>query len=149
MLANVTTTRRSLLGRIVLGSVWVAAMGRPGFVKASLRFEGHPGLRFAPDHVRTTLPHHREAARLGAAYLRTAPQDYDLAYLLNGLTSQDPKIAFYVNARDVDMVRPLVHRRITIDFERGDVVEVDGWVMSSTEVRLAAVAHIVGIMPTA
>jgi hypothetical protein len=41
------------------------------------------------------------------------------------------------------MVRLLVRRRITIDFERGDVVEVNGWVMSSTEVRLAAVAHIV------
>ena len=125
MLPNVKTTRRSLLRRIVLGSVWVAAMAKPGFAKASSRFEGRPELRFAADLVRTTMPHHHNAARLGAAYLRTTPQEYDLAYLLNVLTAQDPKIVFYLTAGDADMVKSLVRSRITTDFERDNVVEVD------------------------
>ena len=41
------------------------------------------------------------------------------------------------------MVSSTLHRRIAADFERGDVVEVDGWVLSLTEVRLAALAHVV------
>jgi hypothetical protein len=95
------------------------------------------------------MPHHRSASRLGGAYLRNAPQEYDAGQLLDLLKTRGSRIEDLIRAGRTEMVRSTFHRRIAADFERGDVVEVDGWVLSLTEVRLAALAHVVrGAFPS-
>jgi hypothetical protein len=143
-------TRRLLLRKMAVGCVCLAAMANPGFARASPRFEGRPELRFAMDLIRATIPHRRSAARLGATYLLSAPDEHDLDRLLDILKTRDSGIEDLINAGRSEVVSSTFHRRIAADFERGDVVEVDGWVLSLTEVRLAALAHVVrGAFPSA
>jgi hypothetical protein len=102
------------------------------------------------DLIRATIPHRRSAARLGAAYLRSAPDEYDVDRLLGVLIIPDSGIEKLINAGRREVVKTTFRRRIAADFERGDVAEVDGWVLSLTEVRLAALAHVVrGAFPSA
>jgi len=132
--------RKMGLGAVALSGLSVGALAKTGQANASAPSELGPEAKLAVDLVRTTVPHHRNAARLGAAYLRTAPTESDLTHLLSALMT-DAEISSV--AEKPEEVRSAVRRRIATDFEHGSLVEVEGWVMSLTEVRIAALAHVV------
>lgn len=136
-------TRRMVLQRIGLGSICLAALAKPGYAAATARFDGRPELRLAVDLIHIALPHYRNAARLGAAYLGTAPEEYDAHRLLAAVVTRSSDMEIAIRSGDPDTVRSNLRRQITRDFEGGDIAEVDGWVLSLTEVRLAALAHMV------
>jgi hypothetical protein len=89
----------------------------------------------------TALIRHRDsAARIGRAYLRTAPADRDAERLLDAIvatvatgTDGDDPLA----ADDV-MLADMLARQIASDFASRDVALVEGWVLSRTEARLCA-----------
>ena len=144
MLSNADMTRRLLLRGVA--AFGLAAVAMPRFAVASTRSDRRPELRVAVNLVRTAVSNHRGAARLGAAYLRTAPGEADLEKLVCALTSDNPDLVGSIEARDHearDRVRSGVRRQIVADFERDAVVTLDGWILSRTEVRLAALAHMV------
>ncbi len=137
------------LGAVALGGLSLGAVARAGGASASAPPEVGPEAKRAVDLVRTTVPHHQNAARLGAAYLRTAPQESDLTHLLSALTTGDADTRISAARENPDAIRSAVRRRIATDFDHGSLVEVEGWVMSLTEVRIAALAHLVrDITPT-
>lgn len=142
-MSHTDITRRLLLRKAGFGAVCLGAMVKPALLGASPTADGRPEVRVAADLVRTTVPHHRNAARLGAAYLRIAPQESDVAHLVNALTAGEADSEIGNDRTSRDMVRSTVRRRIKTDFERGALVQVDGWIMSVTEVRLAALAYLV------
>jgi len=74
------------------------------------------------------------ARRVGREYLAQAPDDADpdrLAEILFG----DPRTAAAMSSA---ALRAHVARRRARDFETGDTVIVDGWVLARTEARLCA-----------
>jgi hypothetical protein len=76
-------------------------------------------------------------AMVGAAYLAGHPEQADEATLragLPGLTADDPD----------DIVRqlPTIDDDVRTDFAEDRVVSVDGWVLSLTEARAAALVHL-------
>jgi hypothetical protein len=73
------------------------------------------------------------AGVIGAAYLAQNPLEWDRARLLEEL---DLRAA----GTDRERIRSLVGERQRDDFASGRVVEVNGWILSQTEVRLYALA---------
>ncbi len=64
---------------------------------------------------------------VGEGYLRAVPEEADLATLLAALPAPDGDVA------------AAARRRITADFTTGDTFTVDGWLLSRSEARAAAV----------
>ncbi|MFO7286966.1 MAG: hypothetical protein LOD94_05450 [Gammaproteobacteria bacterium] len=75
-----------------------------------------------------------EASEVGARYLRAEPTEADLAALEAKLVERLRAARGAIPTRLDEATRA--------DFRRGDVVVVDGWVVSRTEARVCAVAHL-------
>ena len=69
--------------------------------------------------------------RIGERYLAATPGEHDEAVLRAGLS---PAIA----DADPGGQRAAVDRAVRADFEAGRLVELDGWLLSENECRLAA-----------
>lgn len=76
-----------------------------------------------------------EASEVGARYLRAEPTEADLAAL-------EARLAERLHAARGGLPMRLAEAA-RADFRRGDVVLVDGWVLSRTEARVCAVAHLI------
>lgn len=74
------------------------------------------------------------AADAGARYLRAEPAEASLAALEARLVERLRTVRGGMPTRLAAAVRA--------DFQRGDVVRIDGWVCSRTEARVCAVAHL-------
>ena len=68
---------------------------------------------------------------MGEGYLRAVPEEADLATLLAALPAPDGDVV------------AAARRRIAADFTTGDTVTVDGWLLSRSESRAAAVLALV------
>jgi hypothetical protein len=80
---------------------------------------------------------------VGAAYLRTVREEFDVESIFKALTLQAPELMGVIGASEPESVKAAVRRQVVMDFESDSVVQVDGWILSRTEVRLAALAHMV------
>ena len=70
-------------------------------------------------------------ARIGRRYLELVPAERDPAKLRAHLGE-------FSDAADVLAHAAALERAVRRDFERGDILAVDGWVLSRTELRAAA-----------
>ena len=114
-------SRRSALGAcasVIVGWLWAGVMRRPHGARAS-----DPG--WASDPGSTTDGRH---VALGQAYLRRYPEEASQSRLA-GLVPADPV------ART---------RQVRADFAVGQVVTLDGWVLSRTECRYCALHALSG-----
>lgn len=82
-----------------------------------------------------TSPRHARA--IGRRYLALVPAEADEGNLLAAL------LAGSGPADDLATLKSHVRRRRQQDFERGDVVVIDGWVLARSETRLCALASLV------
>ena len=98
-----------------------------------------PRARLLAPHGRAALPGDwRRAAQVGRAYLRLVPEEGDLERLVTLIAEQVPDFA--TRAPDAAELRRGVARSVQEDFANGRVTRVQGWVLSRTEARLAALA---------
>jgi hypothetical protein len=75
--------------------------------------------------------------RIGRRYLATVPEEADLDLLL----------AWLPEARDIEQLATglcNLDAAVADDFDRGRVVLIDGWLLSQTEARAAAVLALIG-----
>jgi hypothetical protein len=93
--------------------------------------------------VRATLANGASAARLGAAYLRSAPAMADVAALVAAIRRDCPDLEAVAASTNRDQVLGAVREWVGRDFAQGAVVSVGGWVLARTEARLAALAALV------
>jgi hypothetical protein len=79
------------------------------------------------------------AAAVGTEYLRRTPDENDPNVLLERLAASgfDAKAA---DGMSDEQLIEMVRARLQADFDRGRVVNVDGWVLSVTEARICALA---------
>ncbi len=79
------------------------------------------------------------AALLGRAWLDDQSPEPDATELLARICGESGCADF---GDDNDRMRRLIAERHRFDFERGNLVSVDGWLMSETEVALYALVAI-------
>lgn len=131
--------RRMVLRAILLGAT-AAVTGRVLAFAAWGRVVAGSGLA---ERATQCVPDDRLVAELGGCYLADSAREASVPYLLARIGERWP-------AGTTDLVRlpPRSLRRALAsialrDFERADVVLVDGWVLARSEARLYAVAHLV------
>jgi len=96
-----------------------------------------------PDLARRLVQSLRDsssARAVGAAYLRTMPDEADVQTLLARLLGDQPALS---GSRSAAATRKLLRRCIRADFAGERVVAVDGWLLAETEARLCALAVLV------
>jgi hypothetical protein len=84
---------------------------------------------------------HKHSARIvGSEYLRCTPRETDIDLLVNLICA--PWAGRYKELTSVDggKLRELLTLQQRQDFEHGRIVNVQGWILSETEVRLCALA---------
>jgi hypothetical protein len=103
--------------------VWGALAGRPPIPTLSARLEA-------------ALPNAASARALGNAYLAGHPEEADAAALARRVTAL---LAPYARqtATDRELSDTLARLRAS-DFRRGDIVDLDGWMLSRSEVTVCA-----------
>jgi len=79
------------------------------------------------------------AAVVGRECIRLFPGETIHSHL-EALTRDIPRLASALDAADTSLVRRVIAARSRWDFDHDRIVDVDGWVLSSTEARLYALA---------
>ena len=128
-LRSVDIRRRQVLTLLAM----VAAGGLPAVFAAPARDES--GVEIAPD----TLTDPAGAGRFGRAYLGDFPAEADRETLLMRLEAALLAEGSEVPA-DAEAVFTRLDRRVRTEYARGEVVVVDGWLLSRTEARLYALS---------
>jgi hypothetical protein len=90
------------------------------------------------------LRHPAGARAVGAEYLRARPGAATAAALVDELVGGLPGGHAVLAAASDRELRALLAARGSEDFEQGRTVVVRGWILSETEVRLCALAALVG-----
>ena len=75
-----------------------------------------------------------EVRRIGNAYRRAVP-DEDDSHVLERELLRSAGLAAFLPDRSLERG---LERRVVRDFERGETIEVDGWILSRTEARRSA-----------
>jgi len=99
--------------------------------------------QFAVSLVRAAFPDPGSATRLGITYLRNVPAESDIASLLYALSAESPSLVEMATRNEEVNLMITLHRIIKSDFERGEVVNIGGWIVARTEARLSALASLV------
>jgi hypothetical protein len=87
---------------------------------------------------------HKESARIiGLQYLRVAPSEADAQRLVHliCLGVAENQRSFY--EADPERLREFLRLRMRRDFEEGQIIKLQGWMVSVTEARLCALTALV------
>ena len=117
-------TRRSALAALTAAGVGIGLV----FVFTRLRRPGVAQIAAALD-LESRVGWHE----LGRRYLTRFPADRDAEAWIDEMSEA-------LDGADDDQLRRALSARITRDFALGQTVEVDGWTLSRTEARLAALS---------
>lgn len=119
-----------LLGSLALGAPLASRLARAG---------GDLADREALAWIDELIPHPESAARLGRSYLAAHPEHADRRLLLGNLERAATSGLGSTNPPG-DPAQRVAGLRQTVrhDYTRGEVVVVDGWLLSITEAQLYA-----------
>lgn len=136
MSCNRHLTRRSFL-RI---SAYVGFFGVFVPLRIFEQFDVRPGLD--PLTLKLASYHFNRASakRIGETYLRSIPSEADIPLLVSLICPADRERIIEFETADLIGCRKLLKRRLRQDFENGQMVDVQGWILSKTEIRLCALA---------
>ncbi len=84
---------------------------------------------------------HASAAVVGAEYLRRRPEEADTSKLCRLLALPDPG-ASWESSGDLTLHAASLVARHRQDFRTGRVLNLEGWTLSITELRLSALLHL-------
>jgi len=128
-------TRRQMIRRLL----WVAAAVVSGqaFSERAAAVVGRPAVRGLVE----LLPHGRSAALIGARFLATHPQEADLDTLVVRLGLSADALPPPLSPQLMAAARAIEALHID-DFRNDRLIEIEGWSLSVTELRLAAVVHL-------
>jgi hypothetical protein len=130
-----TSRRRFLLGACAAAVPVALAPLKPWRAIVEVTGARTPAARLAG------LLAHRDSARaLGRAALAALPGATAPSALAAAVLAGLPGGPRTLDGASDDDLRALVAARVREDFEAGDTVQVDGWILSCTEARLCALA---------
>lgn len=97
------------------------------------------GKKYQDDPLIKIYAHDLLAAKtIGLRYLRNTQSEAKADLLAEIIVKRDPILGRRFHTLSSDQLIRILRKRIRQDFESGNVVHVDGWVLSRTEVRLCA-----------
>ncbi|WP_207477054.1 hypothetical protein [Arenibaculum pallidiluteum] len=135
--------RRALLGTAVVGAA-AAATVRIGTAATPIGMAGAPAEEVLTRRLGGLLTRRASAVRVGRAFLEIEPGEADPRILARALAGGHPGgAAALAGLPDADLAE-IVAESCRRDFERGDTVRLDGWVLSRTELRLCALSAVPG-----
>ena len=134
MIMKTSITRRFILRMIAAGAGTIGLMGF------------RPALSVTQDSAAkarklTSIINDYDSARdLGIEYLRIIPDEANINTLVNLLSSTHHLIPL-----DIEMTKPIdlrnaISRQLQFDFKSNEVINLHGWILSRTEVRLCALS---------
>jgi hypothetical protein len=88
--------------------------------------------------------HNKESARaIGLEYLRIVPAEANVRRLTHLIGSSWYQPYDETAHADIGKIKKILLRQQREDFEKGRIVELQGWILSQTEARLCALAALV------
>jgi hypothetical protein len=90
----------------------------------------------------SVLVHKESAAVIGGEYLRTVTREAQIPLLVRRICSSGQAESGNLSHQDEKGLREWIRVQKERDFELGRVVNIRGWVLSQTEVRLCALASL-------
>ena len=90
------------------------------------------------------LDHGESARAVGRAFLATAATGASASELVDQIASRVARDRSTLEDANDGELRGLLVTAVRTDFERLRVVDVDGWILSSTEARVYALAAVIG-----
>ena len=127
---NFTVNRRRALAALAAGLLW------GGLAPSAARSE--TGTRALLEALPTVVG---LSKRLGRACWRCVGEDRSA---LNELLAQHGALPQHPHATNIEAMASELRRQIESDFEIGNTVSVDGWILSKTETQLFALAYVAG-----
>ena len=125
--------RRTLLR--LLG--WWVGFGAVPLRSRAAESPAEPARAHGPDGWLRLLPHRQSAVAIGRRFLRGRPSDADSGKLRR-LLGLERALAGELSAAGFEAHRERLRALHREDFRRGRVLELGGWTLSVTELRLAA-----------
>jgi hypothetical protein len=133
------TTRRQVL-RVLLGLGAICLLRRADLLTLDLS----PAADQLLSSKLTTLFRHRtSAAMIGLEYLGSNPAEADARRLTQLICSRWQRRSDEIACTDTRNIKKILIGQVREDFEKGRVVNVQGWILSETEARLSALAALV------
>jgi hypothetical protein len=122
-------TRRFILAAAALGACFTAARASPFASAESCD---------AAIRLRSLIPAPGSGREIGRVYLAKCPEEAGASALtpliLSSLSLEEGDVA----GLEFQALSAKVAMRVRSDFEQGDIVDIDGWILSRTETRLCA-----------
>jgi hypothetical protein len=82
---------------------------------------------------------HKESAKnVGLEYLKSTPMEADVHLLTGLICSSSGDYREKLLHSDTKRLRELLRQRLCLDFEKDNIVTVNGWILAATEARLCA-----------
>ncbi len=128
------TRRRVLriLGLLFAVSAWPSPVFAPKETQASGKGDVRLGKRLLGGHLL--------AAKVGDRYLALTPDEADRDTLIARLALERFADLVEPTSAEITAERTRLRKEHREDFKAGRVVEINGWILSLTEVRVAALA---------
>jgi hypothetical protein len=120
------------------GALWIVWPARAG-----TRF-AFPRPAQTADRLVAIFRQRTSAAAVGRAYLAGHPNEAAIDHLVTELRAALRQCDCDPDCADLVTLRVATSRLVKEDFARGRVVQVDGWVLSRSEVRLCGLAALLG-----
>jgi hypothetical protein len=83
------------------------------------------------------------AKEVGAEYLQAVPDEASVVLLISLITATNHNINDHFSAMSHRGMEEFLYGRIGDDFVTHDVIVLRGWLLSRTEARLCALAHLI------
>jgi hypothetical protein len=132
-------TRRALLR---LGAL-LGAGGVHHLAAARTVLEGVPGSDALAVKLTQVYRHSESAKRVGLAGLRCGAVESDIALLVHRICSGQSVAHEELAHTATPELRELLARQIRDDFAHDRIVNLEGWILAETEVRLCALAALI------
>lgn len=135
-------TRRRILILCAAGLIPKIGWGRQ-VLKEDIELSNTKTRQIATRLVEATFSDPSRAMRLGALYMHELANGQDLNSLVNAIIRNNSLLADKISGTGNRAIKDALQWQIEKDFEYGEVVNIDGWVVACTEARLSALTNFV------
>lgn len=129
----------------LLASMWPLSgvSGAPLWLHRRFSRSSTEGRRRAKTLVAASACRRRSAVRVGARYLRMVPEERNVDALVALILQRLPDPERLMNEASSEQIRSAIALSVRDDFGQARIARLQGWTLSQTEARLAALATLI------
>lgn len=134
------TRRRFLKHLTVLATSMAGLIPNPVLAQQAQKSDLH---NLALNIINASFHNSKAVSPLGEAYLYLYPDEKNLTHLLNRIFDENPTLLDIARKNHKNSLMNALRHITTADFENGDTVNIDGWVLAKTEARISALTKLI------